>query len=98
MKTSTIPSIRVEPELRDEIEQVLSPGESLSAFVDGSVRESLRRRQEQAEFLQRGLASLEAARRSGRYVPASTVVQKLERRVAVAKATAGQRRKPRAAR
>jgi len=33
VKTSTLPSLRVEPELREAAEQVLQEGESLSAFV-----------------------------------------------------------------
>jgi predicted transcriptional regulator len=70
MKTSTIPSVRVEPELREQLEQVLQDGETLSSFVEKSVRDTVRRRLEQAEFVARGIASLEAAKRSGRYVRA----------------------------
>ena len=81
MKTSSIPSIRVEPKLRDQLEQVLEDGESLSAFVEASVRETVRRRLDQAEFVARGLASIEAAKRSGRYVGATAVVTKLQARL-----------------
>jgi hypothetical protein len=34
MKTATIPSVRVEPELRAEVESLLSEGETLSQFVE----------------------------------------------------------------
>ncbi|WP_327372758.1 YlcI/YnfO family protein [Caballeronia arationis] len=34
MKTATFPAVRVEPELREAAESVLSDGESLSAFVE----------------------------------------------------------------
>ena len=51
MKTSTIPSVRVEPELREQLERVLQEGETLSSFVESSVRETVRRRVEQAEFV-----------------------------------------------
>ena len=96
MKTATIPSIRVEPDLREQLEQVLHEGESLSAFVETSVRESVQRRVNQAEFLQRGIASLEAARRSGNLVSADAVVRRLEVRLAAARA--GKRRKASSAR
>jgi predicted transcriptional regulator len=88
MKTSAIPSVRVEPELREQLEQVLQTGETLSSFVETSVRETVRRRLEQAEFVRRGLASLEAARRSGKYVEAKTVVAKLQARLDKARSKA----------
>jgi predicted transcriptional regulator len=81
MKTSSIPAVRIEPELREQLEQVLQEGESLSAFVEASVRDTIRRRLDQAEFIKRGLASLAAARRSGQYVAADTVVRNLEERL-----------------
>jgi predicted transcriptional regulator len=91
MKTATIPSIRVEPDLREQLEQVLREGESLSAFVEASVRENVKRRVDQAAFIQRGISSLEAARRSGEYVSAEAVVRSLEDRLSAARA--GKRRK-----
>jgi predicted transcriptional regulator len=81
MKSSTIPSVRVEAELRVQLEQVLHDGETLSAFVEASVRDTVRRRLDQAEFVARGIASLEAAKRDGRYVDAKTVVAKLQARL-----------------
>lgn len=58
MKTAALPSIRVEPELREEAEAVLRDGETLSAFMEESVRSSIRRRAMQKEFLARGLQAL----------------------------------------
>ncbi|MBC7995468.1 MAG: prevent-host-death protein [Rhizobacter sp.] len=86
MKSATLPSVRIEAALREEIERALNEGETLSTFVETSVRESLRRRLEQAEFVKRGLASLKAAQKSGHYVNAETAVRKLEDRLAKAKA------------
>lgn len=86
MKNASIPSIRVKPELREQLEQVLHEGESLSAFVETSVRESIQRRAVQAAFVQRGIASLDAARHSGRTVSAATVLGKLEARLATLRA------------
>ena len=86
MKTATIPSVRVEPELRDQVESVLADGESLSQFVETSVRDSVRRRLTQAEFVKRGIASLEDARRSGKYVSVDALLAKLDKRLAAARA------------
>ncbi|MEP6505060.1 MAG: YlcI/YnfO family protein [Betaproteobacteria bacterium] len=84
MKAATLPSIRIEQELRDALEASLNEGETLSEFIEASVRGRLRQRNEQAEFVARGLASLEEARRSGITVPADVAVddiwRKLDRR------------------
>jgi len=86
MKTATIPSVRVEPELREEVEQLLGEGESLSEFVEAAVRSAVRQRQNRAEFVARGLRSLSRARETGGYVEADEVLQKLEGKLAAAKA------------
>lgn len=86
MKTSTIPSVRVEPEFRAEVESVLAEGESLTAFVEASVRASVERRRVQAEFIARGLRSRDEAQRTGEYVEADDVVAGLQRRLDAARA------------
>lgn len=86
MKTATIPSVRVEPEFRAEVESVLAEGESLSEFVEASVRASVARRRVQAEFIARGLRSRDDARRTGRYVDADDVVAGLQRKLDAARA------------
>lgn len=91
MKTSTIPAVRVEPELREQLEKVLEDGETLSSFVETSVRETVRRRVEQAEFVARGLASLVNAKRTGRFIAAEDVVAKLEKRLDQARAKVGRK-------
>jgi hypothetical protein len=85
MKTATLPSLRVEPELREAAEAVLQEGETLSAFVEQSVRAMVERRQLQEAFIARGLQSREAAQRSGRYAPADEVLSGLEARLARAR-------------
>jgi hypothetical protein len=92
MKSSTIPAVRVEQDLREQLEQVLEEGESLSAFVEASVRDSVRRRVEQAEFVARGLASLANARAAKGYVSAEAAVAKLQARLDAARAKARPRR------
>jgi len=85
MKTATIPSVRVDPELRAEVESLLNEGETLSEFVEDSVRASVLRRRHQAEFVARGLRSLHEAHRTGDYVDAESVVERLQRKLDVAK-------------
>jgi Arc/MetJ-type ribon-helix-helix transcriptional regulator len=81
MKTASIPSVRVEPELRAEVESLLAEGESVSEFVESSVRAAVQRRRNQAEFVARGERSLEVARRTGDYVDADAVVEGLQRKL-----------------
>ena len=78
MKTATIPSLRVDPKLRNAAEEVLQEGETLSSFVEQSIREGIERRQARQAFIARGLRSRDAARRSGAYVPAEAVLRRLE--------------------
>ena len=85
MKSATIPSLRVEPELRHAAEEILEDGESLSSFVAQPVREGIMRRRLKAEFLTRGLQSRDKARESGRYIEADTVLSHLESMLADAK-------------
>ena len=85
MKTSTLPSVRVEPELRDQVESILLEGESLSEFVETSVRDSVNRRLAQAEFVKRGMKSLQAAKKTGEYVSVDSMVQNLKTRLAKAR-------------
>jgi Arc/MetJ-type ribon-helix-helix transcriptional regulator len=85
MKTATIPSVRVEPELRAEVESLLGDGETVSEFVEASVRATVLRRRNQAEFIARGLHSLADARRTGDYIAADVVVRKLQRKLDAAR-------------
>ena len=86
MKTATIPSVRVEPEFRAELEAVLGDGESLSEFVEASVRVAVERRHTQAEFIARGLRSRDEARASGDYVGAGPVLTALQDKLDAARA------------
>jgi predicted transcriptional regulator len=88
MKTATLPSLRVAPALRSAAESVLQAGESLSNFVEQAVRASVAERQMQHEFVARGLASRDAARTSGVYFSADSVLQSLEQKLLKAEAKA----------
>jgi len=81
MKTSTLPPLRVSPELRAEAEAVLAPGETLSSFVHDAVTRTIEFRKEQHEFVERGLMSAAKARRSGRYVSSDATVKALKRQL-----------------
>lgn len=85
MKTATIPSVRVEPDFRAEVEAVLADGETLSEFVEASVRASVERRRAHGEFVARGLRSRDEARRTGDYVDADVVLDGLQRKLDAAR-------------
>lgn len=78
MKSATIPSLRVEPELRKAAKSVLRNGETLSGFVEQSIRDSIAHRQAQTEFLARGLAAREQARQDNEYYSPEQILGELE--------------------
>lgn len=78
MKTASLPSLRVAPELRRAAESVLEDGESLSSFMENSVREGIERRRLRSAFVARGLASRDEAKHSGEYFSADQVQSELE--------------------
>lgn len=90
MKTATIPPIRVEPSFRTEVESILEKGESLSEFVETSLRASVAARKSQAEFLKRGIAAIKRTERLGNGIPAEAVIAKLKTKVAAARRARGQ--------
>ncbi len=82
MKTATIPSLRVAPELREAAESVLQQGETLSGFVEQSIRAQIERRRFQQEFIARGLAAREEAKRTGIYYTHEEVMAGLNAKLA----------------
>ena len=85
MKTSSLPCVRVEPELRASVESVLNANESISEFVENSVRQAVTLRRAQSEFLARGITSLDNARRTGGYVGSGTLLEKMTYQLGLAK-------------
>jgi len=85
MKTANFPSLRVDPELRQAARDVLREGESLSSFVEQSIRANVERRRAQGEFLARGLVSRDSARATGAYVSSDAVLGRLDAMLARAK-------------
>lgn len=85
MKTATFPSLRVDPALRKAAEDALQEGESLSGFVEQSVRAMIEQRAAQRAFIERGLAARTEARSSGAYVTADAVLDRLSQQLTQAK-------------
>ncbi len=85
MKTATMPALRVQPELRQAAEEILRPGESLSAFVEDSLRRNVAFRRTQQEFIARGLASRDEAKKTGMYFSSEEVLAELDTIIASAK-------------
>jgi hypothetical protein len=92
MKTSTLPPLRVEPQLRSKAERLLRAGETLSSFILDAVQERVRTRAIEEEFIKRGLASRDKAALSGKYTPADLVLAGLRRRLDHARKAEGRRR------
>lgn len=78
MKSATIPPLRVTPDLREAVESVLQEGETLSGFVEESLRQQIERRRSQQEFIARGLAARDEARASGEYLSQDQVMGSLQ--------------------
>ncbi|OGA04155.1 MAG: prevent-host-death protein [Betaproteobacteria bacterium RIFCSPLOWO2_02_FULL_64_12] len=85
MKTTTIPPLRVSPELRRQAEAVLERGETLSGFVLEALNRNIEFRKARQEFIARGLASAAQARKTGKYVSADRVIEKLARKLGKAR-------------
>lgn len=78
MKSAVIPQVRVEPELRADLEAVLQPGETLSEFVEVSVRNAVAFRRVQTSFHHRGQAAWEHYQTTGVSTSADDVLAKLQ--------------------
>ncbi|MBI2747753.1 MAG: hypothetical protein HYX43_00035 [Burkholderiales bacterium] len=78
MKSAVIPQVRVEPQLREELEAVLREGETLSGFVEDSVRKAVEFRRVQSRFEQRGEEAWRRYQATGHASSAEAVVAKLQ--------------------
>lgn len=85
MKTTSIPSLRVSPELRKQAEDVLEQGETLSGFVLDALTRSIDYRKSRQAFIARGVSSAARAKETGKFVPADKVIGKLARKLVKAK-------------
>ena len=78
MKSAVIPQVRVEPELRAELESVLRQGETLSDFVEASVRSAIAFRRVQTDFHARAQEASQAYHATGESVPVAVVLARLQ--------------------
>jgi predicted transcriptional regulator len=78
MKSATIPPLRVTPDLRADVESVLKDGETLSNFVEESLRSEIHHRKAQQEFIARGMASRENTKKTGVYFSKEEVLDSLQ--------------------
>jgi hypothetical protein len=78
MKSAVVPQIRVEPELRAELESVLQPGETLTDFVEATVRNAIAFRRVQTSFHARAQAASQEYHLTGISVPVETVLERLQ--------------------
>ena len=81
MKSATLPAVRIEPELRQELEAVLSETETISAFVEQAIRGAVNYRRTQAEFLARGEQAWQDYQQTGQSRPAAEVFDRIQNRI-----------------
>jgi hypothetical protein len=78
MKTAVIPQIRVEPELRADLESVPKHGETLTEFVEATVRNAIAYRRMQTAFHSRAQVASEQYHQTGVSVPVDAVLDRLQ--------------------
>ena len=78
MKPSNFYYVRIDSRLRNAAEKVLESEESLSSFVEHSIRYQVQRRNLQRTFVERGLAAAAEARHSGEYFSTDEVLTELD--------------------
>lgn len=78
MKTATLPSLRVEPELRQAAEEVLEKGESLSSFIENAIRRDIRRRKIRHDFHGAALQALREVEAGAETYSAEQVLAELD--------------------
>ncbi len=91
MRSATFPPIRVEPEVRAEVEAVLREGESLTQFIEEAVVAAAAWRRVQAEFVNRGEAAIERWKQEGGGRTVDEVMAGLQGRLDDAKRRAPER-------
>lgn len=78
MKTATIPALRVTPDLRQAAQDVLREGETLSSFVEESLRAQIEKRRFQQEFIARGIEAGRQAQATGDYRSKEEIMKSLK--------------------
>ncbi|MDH6170865.1 hypothetical protein M2282_006045 [Variovorax boronicumulans] len=92
MKTTQLPPVRVTAAVREQIEDVLLEGETLSHFVEQASIDAARRRKAQQDFVMRGRASLARALKTDESYAADEVLDAMKSRLDIARKAIGQER------
>jgi predicted transcriptional regulator len=77
MRTATFPALRTSPDMRQMAESLLNTGETLSTFIEDSLKRNIERRQSNRDFIARGLKAGADARETGRYVSVEQTMTRL---------------------
>jgi len=81
MKTAVIPQVCIEPKLRADLDAVLRDGETLSEFVESTVRAAVERRLVQSAFAARADEAWARFQRTGAGRPAEDVITDMRARL-----------------
>lgn len=85
MRSTSLPAVRITPELKLQLEGVLAEGETVSALVERAVRGEIERRVLEDEFHRRGFEAIARVEAGGGYLSAEEVLGKLESKLQRAK-------------
>jgi hypothetical protein len=91
MRSATFPPIRVEPEVRAEVEAVLREGESLTQFIEEAVVSAAAWRRLQSDFIRRGETAIQRWKQEGGGHAVDDVLVGLQKRLDDAKHRTSQR-------
>lgn len=89
MSETVKPSVLDDAEFHAAAESVLREGETVADLIDRSARAEVEYRREQAEYIARGLASLEEAERTGVWYTTEDVLSMMRAKLDAAKAAQG---------
>lgn len=78
MKTATLPALRVSPKLKFEAESVLLEGETISSFIEASIKANISHRLSQQAFIERGMQARTSAKTTQVYFSSEDVVSDLD--------------------
>lgn len=81
MKSCALPAVRVEPELRAELEAVLGADETISTFAANAVHQAADFRRAQTELYLRGEAAWQEYLRAGVSHPEEEVFDRMQAHV-----------------
>jgi hypothetical protein len=82
MRTATLPAVRVSPDTRSLIESVLRKDETLSTFIEQTLKQQALRRKEDDAFYARAMAASKRVDAGGKTYTLDEVVASLRERSA----------------